>query len=103
MARKTKKSAIGTSFHQVYLETTPAILTQLFPESNEGESGDGKCQMSFILETEDGDVFTIYDWKEYRMLGSDEVVQFHIGARSRAVSVVALKEVMQMIKVLSQE
>ncbi len=47
------------------------------------------------METESGDVFAIYDWKYYRKLELDEIVEWHVGAHSRSISGEAQYEVMR--------
>jgi hypothetical protein len=48
------------------------------------------------METIDGDVFTIYDWKEYRSLKLTEIINWHIGAKSRSISIQALDEILEL-------
>ena len=38
------------------------------------------------METDEGNVFTIYDWKVGRPLSIDEPVEWHIVAHSRSIS-----------------
>jgi hypothetical protein len=45
------------------------------------------------METEDGTVFTVYDWKEYRRLEEDEDIEWHVGGRSGADTEKALNEI----------
>ena len=42
--------------------------------------------------TNDGDVFTVYDWKEYKALDEHEIIEFHIGGHSKAVTEQAKNE-----------
>lgn len=80
MAKHTNKSAVGTSYHGIEFSATPQQLIDLFPDSYHAcNNGMDKVNFDFTLETEDGEVFTIYDWKEYRPLEMDEVVEWHIG------------------------
>ncbi len=80
MAKHTDKSANCTSYHGVEFSATPQQLIDLFPNSyHVCNNGMDKVNFDFTLETEDGNVFTIYDWKEYRPLEMDEVVEWHIG------------------------
>jgi hypothetical protein len=44
------------------------------------------------METDEGEVFAIYDWKYYRPLSSDEIVTWNIGSKSKSVSWDAEKE-----------
>jgi hypothetical protein len=99
MAQFTKKSASGTSFHGTTLKATPQQLINLFPMSyHEQNDGRDKTNFDFTLVTESGDVFTIYDWKEYRPLRMDEVVEWHVGAVNASVSEQAKQEVMALLK-----
>lgn len=98
MAKHTKKSTSGTSFHGTTIRTTVGKLKQLFPRSYyEQNNGEDKCNYDFSLETEDGDVFTIYDWKEYRPIGNDETIEFHIGGFSSTVTVQSKNELIKML------
>ena len=88
----------GTSFHGVTLTTTPQQLIDALGEpqyfSNDGSD---KTNMDYSLETEDEIAFTIYDWKEYRPLQMDELIEFHIGGFSYSQSVEAKNEVLRLI------
>jgi hypothetical protein len=99
MAKHTRKDGGGTSFHGTTLKATPRQLTHLFPNAyDEQNDGRDKTNFDFTLETESGDVFTIYDWKEYRPLRMDEVVTWHIGAKDGSVSEQGKQEVMALLK-----
>ena len=99
MAKKTKLSETGTSFHGVVIVTTANKLMSLFPKSYTLENdGRDKVNIDFVLETENGDVFTIYDWKEYRPIDLDEEIEFHIGAFSPEISDTAQKELLELLK-----
>jgi hypothetical protein len=104
MAKPTKKSINGTSFHGVTFSATPNQLIKLFPNSY-GASNDGeyKTNFEFILETDRGDVFSIYDWRYYRPIGMDEMIEWHIGARSEGVSLRAKFEILAMLENNSDE
>ena len=49
------------------------------------------------METNEGEVFTIYDWKEGRPLRSAERVNWHIGAKSKSDSNVAEREILKAL------
>jgi hypothetical protein len=70
------------------------VLGQPKFESNDGQD---KCNFDWIMETEDGDVFTVYDWKEYRQLAEDEVIEWHIGGRSGLITEKALLEIREAL------
>lgn len=83
MVKKSKKSATGTSFHNVTVCCTPQQLIDLLgPAQWESNSGLDKTNFDWVCETEDGVLFTIYDWKYYRALDLNESVNWHIGGQS---------------------
>ena len=49
------------------------------------------------METDEGEVFAIYDWKYYRPLSSDEIVTWNIGAMSKSVSYDAERELLKKL------
>lgn len=88
--KSTNQSLNGTSYHDVTIHTTPEQLKKLAhklaAEFNDNNCGEDKSNYDFDFETEDGDVFSVYDWKEYRVLSDLERVQFHIGAKTESIS-----------------
>ena len=98
MAKHTEKSGGGTSFHSVVFSATPQQLVDLFPDSyNEQNDGEDKTNFDFTLETENGDVFTIYDWKEYRPLEMNENIEWHIGGRNQETCLQGKAEVLELL------
>ena len=92
--KKTENNASGTSFHNVTFEATPAELIEILGEpSYDYNDGSDKVNLEWVCETENGDVFTIYDWKYYRSISIDEVVEWHIGSHTGKVSMEALTEI----------
>jgi hypothetical protein len=49
------------------------------------------------METEDGTIFTVYDWKEYRRLEEGEDIEWHVGGRSGADTEKALNEIAEAL------
>jgi hypothetical protein len=99
MAKPTKKSISGTSFHGVTFSATPNQLIKLFPNSYDASNdGEDKTNFNFTLETDRFDVFSIYDWKYYRPIGMDEVIEWHIGAMSEHISLIAKAEVLALLE-----
>ena len=87
MAKLTNKSANGTSFHDTYLTSTVSIIKEKFGEpQSESNYGQDKINFDWTGETKNGDIFTIYDWKEYRVLDENETIEFHIGGRDHIVT-----------------
>jgi len=95
MAKKTYKNVDGTSFQDVTIKASVQDLTRVLGEPDNNNTGEDKVNFVWDLETEEGDVFTIYDWKEYRKLDLDEIIEWHIGARSRSIAGEAQYEVMR--------
>jgi hypothetical protein len=92
--RKTFKEIGGTSFHDTTIRTTVHTLTKLLGEPTySGNDGEDKVNFEWEMETNDGDVFTVYDWKEYRVLDEHEMIEFHIGGHSKAVTEQAKNEI----------
>ena len=97
MAKKTYQLTDGTSFHGVTIRTSVEQLTKAFGEPYENNTGEDKVNFEWEMETEEGEVFTIYDWKEYRPLQRDEYVTWHIGAKSKSVSNDAERELLKAL------
>ena len=92
--KKTSKSANGTSFYDTVIESTVNELEHILGESDYGDNnGYDKVNFEWVMETDNGDVFTVYDWKEYRSLSGNEVVEWHIGGRSKDVTEQAKREI----------
>jgi hypothetical protein len=98
MAKKTYQDVDGTSFHGVVIRATVDQLTKAFGEPYDNNSGEDKVNFEWDMETDEGEVFTIYDWKEYRPLQRDEYVTWHIGAKSKSDSNVAEREILKALK-----
>lgn len=87
MAKKTYKSTNGTSFFGTTIRASVNQLINAFGEPTiQDNTGEDKVNFEWDMETEEGDVFTTYDWKEYRKLDLDETIEWHIGAHSRMIS-----------------
>lgn len=98
MARKTEKHAGGTSFHDTVLKCSVNDLIAILGEPTiEDNTGEDKVNFEWICETEAGDVFTIYDWKEYRRISKEETIEWHIGGMSRQVTDRALTEILHLV------
>jgi hypothetical protein len=97
MAKLSNKNA-STSFHFTTIRTTVNKLTSALGEAQSiDNSGDDKVNFDWNCETEDGDVFTIYDWKEYRSISEDELIEFHIGGENKSITEKAKKELLEML------
>jgi hypothetical protein len=96
MAKETNQSTNGTSFQDVTFKASVQQLTNAFGEPDySSNTGEDKVNFEWVLETDEGNVFAIYDWKEYRELDLDEQIEWHIGSHSRDISGDAKYEVMR--------
>jgi hypothetical protein len=92
--KKTFKEIGGTSFHDTTIGTTIHTLTKILgkPEYS-GNDGEDKVNYEWEMETDSGDVFTVYDWKEGRILHEHEIIEWHIGGMSKAITEQAKNEI----------
>ena len=76
-----------------YVNTTYADLVEAFGKPLSG-SGDGKVNSEWIIKFANGEVATIYDWKEYRSISETEKISWHIGGNSRSITEQAKREML---------
>jgi hypothetical protein len=79
MIKKTNKSLDGTSFHGATISATLADLQIILGATTHASDHHDKVQNEWELELEDGTVFSVYDWKEYRRYTDKETIEWHIG------------------------
>ena len=96
--RTTEKSTYYTSFHGTTIGTTLHTLRKLLgkPEYEENV-GEYKVNFEWVMETENSDVFTVYDYKTYRSLDEHEIIEFHIGGMSKRVTEQAKNEMYEAL------
>jgi hypothetical protein len=98
MAKLTAQSTNNTSFHGVTFKATVNQLIQAFGQpSMEDNTGEDKTNFEWDMETEAGDVFCIYDWKEYCELDLDRAYNFHIGSIEKSTSITAKQEILKKL------
>lgn len=96
--KPTTQSANGTSFHDTVINCSVATLRKVLGEPvNECNDGQDKVNFDWEMETNTGDVFTVYDWKEYRILNENEIIEWHIGGNSRSITEQAKHEIRNAI------
>ena len=104
MAKLSNKSATGTSFHGHRVKATPNQLIEVLGEPQFADnSGQDKTNFDWVCETQDGEVFTIYDWKEYKPLDMDSYYSFHIGAHCGGTAARGLSEILRLLLNLPSE
>jgi hypothetical protein len=87
-----------TSFHDVTIKTSINKLTKILGEpSIQDNTGKDKVNVEWEVITEDGVVGTIYDWKEYRRLDRDDLVEFHIGGFNKSDTLIIKNKLKQLL------
>jgi len=95
----SNKDFVGTSWHLDIVYTTVKQLKEKVGNPQyECNDGSDKVNFDWTCETSNGDVFTIYDWKNYRPIDEEEFIEFHIGGFSKEVTTQAKKELMEILK-----
>jgi hypothetical protein len=96
--QRTFQSIGSTSFHHTTIKCSVSTLIKVLGEPEySGNDGEDKVNFEWEMETDDGDVFTVYDWKEYRSLNENEMIEWHIGGTSRSVTEQAAREIRDVI------
>lgn len=94
----TDKELSGSSFHDVTVSATPNELIKLFGEPQyECNDGTDKVNMEWALETTEGHPITLYDWKEYRAIGEDELIEWHVGGFDFMTTALAKEEIESLL------
>ena len=98
MAKLSFKSGSGTSFYDTVITCSYNQLVQAIGEPQYSDNtGEDKTNFDWKCELNDGRVFTIYDWKEYRPLKLDEIIEWHIGGNNHIVTEQALIELTALL------
>ena len=88
----------GTSFHGVVINTSIKKLKSVLGEPTiQDNTGEDKVNVEWGVITKQGIVGTIYDWKEYRRLGENDIVQFHIGGKTEEDTLKVKNELVKLI------
>ena len=88
----------GTSFHGVVINTSIKKLKSVLGEPTiQDNTGEDKVNVEWGVITKQGIVGTIYDWKEYRRLGENDIVQFHIGGKTEEDTLKVKNELIKLI------
>lgn len=87
----------ATQFFWDTVKSTVAELTKVFGEPECVGDCDDKSQYEWNLSYNEIP-FTIYDWKEYRTIDTNEKINWHIGARNQDESEMITKIVKEALK-----
>jgi hypothetical protein len=100
MIKRTNKSLDGTSFHGATFSATLADLQVILGAPNNGGDHHDKVQNEWELELEDGTVFSVYDWKEYRRYTDKETIEWHIGGMNLKDTFVAQDTLVEALDII---
>jgi hypothetical protein len=104
MAKLSNQSSNGTSFHNSTITASVNELIKVLGEPQyQSNDGQDKVNFEWDCETEDGNVFTIYDWKEYRTISKNEQIEWHIGGNSGNVTSIAVDELEHLLNTVANE
>jgi len=96
--KPTTKSASGTSFHGTTIQATPNQLIKVLGEPEfYYNNGMDKTNFDWTMETETGDVVTIYDWKYYHALDMDTTYEWNMGGHGKTSTEIAKNELKQLL------
>ena len=101
MIKRTNKSLDGTSFHGATFSATLADLQVILGAPNNGGDHHDKVQNEWELELEDGTVFSVYDWKEYRRYTDKETIEWHIGGMNQKDTFVAQDTLVEALDIMN--
>ena len=89
---------VNTAWYQSTVTTTLDILKKVLGEPQWADNdGCDKSNFDWEMETEDGTPFTVYDWKEYRPIEDDELIEWHIGGINTFDTEKAKEEIVKAI------
>jgi hypothetical protein len=101
MLKSTSKEANGTSFHSSTVRASVNELIKIIGEPTyEDNTGEDKVNIEWVLEDDNGNVVTIYDWKEYRPLSYDEKINWHIGGMEKNITDNVKEEIEYVLRFL---
>jgi len=91
----------GTSFYGQTISATVEELRKVLGEpSAEQNDGSDKVNFEWWMENDEGDPFTVYDWKEYRTISEYEIIEWHIGAHNELKAITSKLELQaQLVKI----
>jgi len=89
----------GTSFHDTTIKTTLAqLICALGKPDYDNNTGEDKVNFEWDMETDNGVYFTVYDWKEYRKIKPNEVIEWHIGGFQPSMTQYVKREIMKLLQ-----
>ena len=98
--KTTKKSTDGTSYYGIFVSTTAKSLIDIFGKEQLVDQC-SKSKRQWFCETSNGKVFTVYDYKWYRDISLEEMVDYHIGGFCKEDTMQAKKEIEKILNLES--
>jgi hypothetical protein len=95
--KPTSKTINGTSFHNSTITTTLSDLKRVLGKPHYRGGFEDKVQNEWEMETNDGEVFTVYDWKTYRPYNDNELIDWHIGGHNKETTQQAKQEILDVL------
>lgn len=97
--KRTTQNTHGTGFFGTILVATINDLKKVLGKPlYKQNTGENDINMEWVGETEDGEVFTVYDWHEDHPLKSGtEDIRWHVGGVDHLVTMQAHEEIIQAI------
>ena len=95
--KPTNKTINGTSFHGDVVVATLNNLKRILGEPYYNGGFEDKVQNEWVMETNDGEVFTVYDWKIYKPYNDNEIIEWHIGGYNKETTQQAKQEILEIL------
>ena len=95
--KQTTQSTEQTSFYGSTVEATVNEMKEVLGNVMYYGIKDDKIQHEWEMEDENGYVFTVYDWKEYRQYSNDDVIEWHIGGHNKSITDNVMYQLQRML------
>lgn len=95
--KQTTQSTGLTSFHGSTVKATVNEMKEILGNVMYYGIKDDKVQHEWEMEDENGHVFTVYDWKEYRQYSNDDVIEWHIGGHHESITDNVMYQLQRML------
>lgn len=96
-------AATGTSFYNDTVSATAQELIELIgPPTYDNNKGKDKVNLEWVCKNEYGETVTVYDWKYYRPLAMNELVNWHLGAKDGLQTTKAKRELETALKIMRE-
>lgn len=95
----SNKKPKGLSFNRTKITSTVLNLIQILGNPQYAKNdGNKETNFEWICELDSGEVFKIYDWKEFKSLDFDEPITFRIDGINQLITDIAKEEIENKLK-----